>query len=585
MAGALDELLAQSTDTAKAVPSIAKPGGALDALLAQPLTPGTGNQESGPLPTRAGLTSLLPKKEELPELIGSMAGGFRAEPGMGTALAAGGAALGEGVRQAFFEDKPLTPKERFMKLAAAGARGAIGEGAGRAIGKAFTMFRGGVTPEIKAATAIAEREGIEAPVSNLVDNRFVQMSERALEYSPFGSGITKQKLAALDKFKDFAGRIGEKINANTAPEVTGAMAKEQTIAFKEAYDQAKDKLYDAVMPKVKDMPVDVTNTINTLQDVIKRRSGTAEPGGLDQVRKWLDDLMGKKIPSQVLDKSGKPYEQKLTSTVKTFEELRKLRTNIGLRGKFNDPAISGMNTEMSNIYAAISNDLDKTASLAGDDISQALKQADEFYAAGKNTLKSKVYKALVNAPQDTLYRVAFVPKSPMHYDMVKDIVGQDTMKDLSGQWYAQITKTKEGILSPKKLLSEFDKYDGTIQKIASDFPEVGQKFGELKQVATLLSKGRDVATGSQTTPSMLGLGVLYSNILYSINKLFTGNLKESGVAAATAAAQVAGSGLGVAGIKSKLGRELLTTGLPRAGKFVGRIAQVGSQLGLEKASE
>lgn len=535
----------------------------------KPLSGGTAGQESGPLvEPRSLVRALTPTKESLPELgLATLAGlkfaGSKTVPG---ALAVGGASMaGEGIRQAFMEEKPMTPKERVIELLKAGGRGVAGEMGGRAVGKAFTMFKGGITPEMQAAAAVAEKEGIQAPVSTLNQNKFIQMGERTLEYSPFGGAITKQKLRALDQFKDFAGRIGDNIGAKTPAEVTGALAKEQTLAFKESYDIAKDKLYDAVMPRVSKLPANATESVNTLKAILERRSGVAKPEGLKAVKEWLKEI----------EEGG----------IKTFADLRKFRTNVGQRGKFNDPALSGLSADMSDLYSAISRDLDKTAALAGDDIAKGLKQADDFYAVGKNTLKSKVYKALVAAPQDTIHKIAFVPKSPMQYDMVKEIVGPDMMKDLSGQWFKDITKTKDGILMPKKVLNELEKYSGTIEKLGADFPEIGQKFTELKQVASLLSTGRDVATGSQTTPSALGLGAMYTSLLYSIGKLFTGDLGGAAYGASAAGAQALVSGLGVAGIQSKLGRKALTTGFPTAGKLTGRAAQVGGQIGLQKTTE
>lgn len=533
------------------------------------LSQGTAVQSAGPtidpakVPSK--LKSLIPTKEQLPEFLGSMAGSFRKEPGWGTAIAALGAATGEGVRQAVFEKKPLTPKERISKLGWAATRGAFGEGMGRAVGKAFTF--GASAPEVAAANKLAVREGIEVPVSNLTDSKAVQMTERALEYSPFGGIITRQKQVALGKFKEFANRVGGKIGADTPPEVTGSLAKEQTLAFKDAYDKAKDELYSAVMPQLKNVPAETTEIVQTLKDIVERRSGVGEPSGLKIIKKWIKQIEGGEI--------------------KTFADLKKFRTNLGSIGKFTDPAVAGLNADISQAYAVTSGALDKTASTAGQEIANGLKQADEFYAMGKNTLKSKVYKALSSAPQDRMHKIAFVPKSPMQYDLVKEIVGPDTIKDISGQWYRDIIKksTSDGVLSPRKLLTELDRYDGTIQKLATDFPEIGTSFQELKQVASLMSKGRDVATGSQTAPALLGMGHILPSIAYSLGQLFTGNVKNAAVGAGILGAQLGVSAVGAKGITSRLGRDLITEGLPRTGRAATRTTQIGTQLGLQRMSE
>lgn len=577
--------------------------------------------------------------EQLPELIGSTAAGIATatlKTPIGAVATGGGAMLGEIANQlkqsVTGKNPPSSIAEAGKRNVAAFARGAGGELIGRGIGKLFTPFSGSVTPEISAGRAIAEREGIKAPVSNLVDNRAVQLTEKALEYSPFGGSITRQKLASMAKFREFADNVGGKIGADTSPEVAGALAKEQTMAFKEAYDQTKEKLYDLVMPKLKKQPVALDNTIDSLERIIARRSGTGEPAGLNIFKKWLSELKPKDVgvgssggriipakeaviqegipglarPSEVISESvpgkfiGGNGGALTTSpdipsmlmnpqkgSVQTFEQLRKLRTNVGARGKFNDPAMSGLSADVSDLYGSISKDLDKVAGSVGDDVASALKQADDFYMVGKNTLKSKVYKALTNAPQTTMHRIAFVAKSPENYDLVKEIVGKDTMKDMAGQWYNDVTKnvTSEGILSPRKLLTSLEKYDGTLQKLSQDFPEIGQKIGELRQVAKLLSTGKEVAGGSQTTPSMLGLGAMYATLANAVRLLLVGDTQGALTSAGAAGGQAILSGLGVKGIQSDFGRKLLTTGFPKAGKFAGRIAQVGGQIGLEKASE
>jgi len=565
--GALDDLLNQSS--AKPTPALAKPqqGGALDSLLA-----GTAEQEAGPIVSPTGLAhKLKPRPEDIPEMLAGTAAGLKfaaSKTPVGIAAVGGASALAnlgvQGYQKLTGSPKaPQTLKESAGRAGKAALFGVLGEGVGRAAGKLLTPFAGSVTPELNAARTIAEKEGIEAPVSNLVNNRAVQMTERALEYSPFGGAITKQKIKAIEQFKNMTGRIGENIGANTDPAITGSLLKEQTLAYKEAYDQAKDKLYDAVMPQVSKLPADLGDTLTTLKNIVERRSGVAEPAGLKQIKGWIEQI-----------------EQ---GQIKTFADLRKFRTNIGARGKFQDPALSGLDADMSNLYASVSKGLDKTAALAGEEIAAGLKQADEFYAIGKNTLKSKVYKALVNAPQDRMHAIAFNPKSPIQYDLVKEVVGKDSMKDIGGQWFNEIikenAKRNAGLPSPKVLLNDFEKYKGTIDRLAQDFPEIGAEFGKLKQVAQLLATGREVAMGSQTAPAAIGLGGVYASLVTAIGQLMTGNVKGSAATAGTAIGVSGLSGLGVAGLKSKTGRELLTRGFPKAGKAVSRVAQPITQYG------
>ncbi len=123
------------------------------SVLKSDLTSSTIRQEAGSVPTRAGLKSLIPTKEQIPELLATTATGL-ATSNLPIKTAAGAMGLaGQGgeiinqFRQAYTgENPPTTIGESLKRQGKAFARGASGELIGRGAGKLFTPFKGGVTP-------------------------------------------------------------------------------------------------------------------------------------------------------------------------------------------------------------------------------------------------------------------------------------------------------------------------------------------------------------------------------------------------------------------------------------------------------
>jgi hypothetical protein len=438
---------------------------------------------------------------------------------------------------------------------------------GQAVGKVLKPFSGSVNPTARAATEAATKEGINLPLSNRTDSKMLEAGERVLEYSPFGSFITKKRDVALQGLKKMTDRVGAMIGPSRPPEVTGNLAKEATIAYKEAYDTTKNQLYDAVMPTLKDTPVKMDNTIQALEDVIARRAGPGEPAGLNMVRKWLKEIRPKNNgnPSMLIEGDAGP--------IQAFNQLRKLRTNVGSRGKFNDPAASGLQSDISQIYAAASKDLDDAAGAASPEIKDGLAKADEFFQQGKITLKSKVYKALQAVNPENTHKVVIVPNSPSQVEIGREILG-DNFKDVARQWFDDGVKKAtdpNGVVSPAKLSGWLNKYGSTVDAIASGNPILEKQLDSLKKIASAFGRGKEVTGGSQTAYIVSSL----TQIIGTIQAAFS-----NPALAAKLAAGIGVQGLAVKGITSDVGTKYLTTGFPKAAQKVASVAAPPAKAGL-----
>lgn len=502
------------------------------------------------------LERITPTKEELPEFILSSLGDFTKRTPLGLALAGGGAIVGEGIRQAVFEEKPLSIKERLLSLGKAGLRGIGGKLIGEGIGKLFTPFRGGVTPKIEIGRIAAESAGITPPLSTITESKPVQAMEKFVEVSPFGGTITRQKGKALKIFEDYAKTVGQEIAPNVNPNVVGNSVKESVKKFKEVFEAAKNELYDLVLPILKDEAVDTTPIISKLNEIIKRRAGIAEPSGLNKIREFIKELSSEK-PNLATFTGGE--EGKISS----FQQLKNFRTNVGTMGKFDDPALSGLRSDFNELYGTITQVMDDTSSKVSPEIAAQFKKANEFFHQGKTTLKSGIYSALIKTNPENIHKVVIVPDGVFQYKISKEIIGEDTIKEVQRQWFDSViensSKIREGeiILNPLSLAGNLKKYSATIDEMFKDNPLLLKSFKDLENISQLMTRGKKITEGSQTafllkmlSPVMIGL-----------------------------------QAVGAIGLTSKVGREYLTRGYPKLGKLGERIVRPMTQLGLQKYQE
>lgn len=546
------------------------------------LTPSFEEQKAGaviaPEKIPGFVKSLLPTKEELPELAGSIGGeiaggaggAFFGQPLAGRVIGSGvGAGIGEGVRQLTMEEKDLSPRERFALLRNAALRGSASTVGGKIAEKVFSPFAKAFTGQIAKETASATAAGIRPPVGTMSTSPLVAGMERAAEYVPgAGSLVTKQKEKAVEDLGEFAARIGEDISETESSSI-GKLAKKAADNYAETTRVLKDKMYDEFMGKARKIPVETEQIVEKIGDIIKNREGTAEPAGLKQLRNWAQELSGK-----IVDGIQVP------PTVTTFEQLKRLRTNIGERiGKFKDYASTGLEKELEGLYATISDVMDKTVNSVSPELGSALKNVNKFNSERMKVLESKVFQAIQTVNPENIHKVIFTKEAPSLVDMGKKILGED-FNAVAKQWYEDILKksqTPDGSLSPVKLSKNLNQYEATLKEAFKDNPVLLGTFGQLKDIGNLLSRNRGVSSGSQTAylgSSVGALAAMAGALISGEPMLAAKELAALGVV-----------GAGVKGMTTDVGREYLTRGFPRVGKAVGRATQAVVEPQLQRLSE
>ena len=500
-------------------------------LKLTPLQSGSSPQVAGDVPRPSEFKRFLPTKEQVPELIGSMAGAAARKTLPGMALSAGGAAVGEGIRQAVFEKEPLTAIERAKKIGDAGLRGAFGELAGRGIGKAigaaFDPFAKNVTPEITAQAAAATRAGVVPPLSAMTDSPRVQAIERAAEYSPIGgAAVTAKKKMAVKQLESYAEKISDNISPDNPPELVGEMATAKVKLFEQAFRKAKNALYEPIMAKLKGFPVRANNTISMIKEVIEQQAGGKEGQAL--LQDWLKRLS----PIPESKKAGIP--SMLTPDIITpeklpgWEVLKAIRSEIGSRGDFNDPSVKGMKAQLERIYAAASKDIDDVARQYG--MADALDAADAMYSKGikklQNSLIRTINKKAENSPE-TLYRLLIRKDSPTLVKTGREILGNDGFNQVRKQWFddlinrSMVNAEGEVSLSPAKLATNLRKVGSSLDEIFSDSPRMRGMVNDLTDTANMLTRGQKVTSGTQTSfigkDTLITLRGLISAVLTNTN--------------------------------------------------------------------
>jgi hypothetical protein len=252
--------------------------------------------------------------------------------------------------------------------------------------------------------------------------------------------------------------------------------------------------------------VDLTNPISNLKDIIKRRSGEMEPGGLKELRNLLENLEGKTVESGIVDASGKPIMKKLPSTIDSYSDLRILRSNLGQKIKtaFNDPITTGIKGDLEQLYGSVSSALDDSIRSKAPDMADAVSKADEFYSQGIKTLQGKLFKELSKVSPDNIHKVLIKPREPALARMGKELLGEDVFDEVKRQWFddllqkSKVVKEGEEILSPQKLASNISKMGDTVQSIFEGNEKQLEAFKKLEQIAELMSRGKQITAGSQT---------------------------------------------------------------------------------------
>lgn len=515
-------------------------------------------------------------------LFGGMTGGTVTAPtGPGAfagavAGAGAGAAAMEGGRQMVGDlmgvnERFAADKSRSIdvgRVATEGAVGAVSEGAGQVIvkgaAKALSPFRKQFDEGLKF---LYESFGVTPTASMVSKSKAVPLIESLAQKSPFGGKMAGQVDDAVFNVERAAQNLIDEIGSTSDPTIAGKKILEGSAAFKTAYLEGRNKLYNVAAKAMSNttsdaIPFDETKAVlGALLD--KKKNAEKILGGVSLTEKLqtiLGNLMGKE-----LDNTGQPifrngpakFEYKVISDA--LDELGKfIESNSGLLAT-DDAAMLG------KLKATMQGEFESFIEMHAPEVFKALKLADANAALGQkylNGVAGKVINGLKEEPTK-LVSALIGPKSADRIPRLYEMVGEENVPAVQGAFARQLleqgSNPATGITGAR--------LEGVLKNYGDSTLEAAlgrERVDALRDIARMgegLQRARKVTEGSQT--AFLARIGLYSSLLFSNPVLL----------AQIALGDAALSKL----ISSPVGMKWLTAGfaLPEAAKST---IKVGSQI-------
>lgn len=484
------------------------------------LTQSTNLQEAGPT---IEPSSILPRVEDVPELamstgMGMLAAGKSTPAGaalVGLASAGGEAYKQLGQRAGFIPGvPPQTTGEAMSGIAQAGARGLISEpisrGVGALISKSFRPFRRSVTPEMMTTVKQAENEGIKLTPAMVSDSPYVIGSERLAETTPIiGSKVTRLRKEAISGFENLVNKSAQGLgDVKTSAELSN-MVDGRIGAVRKSFNEAKEKVYEEIMPKISSLKPKTDATLNKATEIVNKWEGTLSPSGLSKVKEILKDVTPYDEVSKI-DSGGLPTPfvnrtQKIN--IKDIGEMRRLRTKLGklIDSGFQDPALTGLDSDLKGLYGAITNDIDETIKAYDQKLYDPLKQADRMYADGINKFKRASTKQIMRIARDNpdgLPEAVFKPRRGEWINQSREILGDKTFNQIRSKWFDDIVERSQNVdtnkVDAKKLVNNLEKYRSVFGEIFPDNPRALKDLEKVIKIGKAVQKDVPITAGSQT---------------------------------------------------------------------------------------
>ncbi|AYD00911.1 hypothetical protein [Neorhizobium sp. NCHU2750] len=304
---------------------------------------------------------------------GAIAGGMT---GAGTGSALGKQAVSSGLNYIFGNDDTRSTGEVARDLGTEFAMGALGEGAGKALGAGAKAAKnawvrgaigGGVDDPIKAAERAADLRAIGAePTAGMVNGKEKSsLLEHALLPTRRGNQIQARIDDAFGAQKDEFGRIVGSLSEQPLDIASaGARLRDQAELAKEAAKAQSEKLYGAVDQHVTS-PAVATNTSDFLANLTKERAGFNK----------FDEMTKAAQTDKVIAQTSAILEDAQNGM--SFDQLKSARSFIG--NAANDETDKVLKNHLNGLYASLTKDMEATAANSGDEGLSAFKSANDFY--------------------------------------------------------------------------------------------------------------------------------------------------------------------------------------------------------------
>ncbi|MBN8968938.1 MAG: hypothetical protein J0G95_10810 [Rhizobiales bacterium] len=489
---------------------------------AQPQGPWAAYQEQKPAET--GQKSFLDKLGETTighiaksiysgvTLPGDVYAGRAHVPGSENAQAIPGAAL---------MGSPDSAGERVADLAQFGVIPSVASGTGRMLAQARGMgnkaVSGVVIPEGIAVGQAANRIGVDLPRAVTSDATAVQQIGKVASAIPVaGTPLRKASQQAIEQLGQKASEVQGALGAGEA-NAAGIAAREGIERYigKETADRA-----NALYSKVDEL-VDPTAT----RPLAYTQKAAQEIAG----RRDLAALGDSPAVSQIAEALSRPEGL-------TYEGVKQLRSSIGemLKG---GPLPAGLSqSELKNIYGALSKDLEGTVLTAGGRRAAAMfDRANKYYGLVSQRRENLARILKTNSDEAAFDRIASAAGSNSRGDITllsqaKKAMKPDEWNEVASAVLSRIGRDAEGNFSPDRFVTGWGKlsdagrgmlFSGEHRAALNDIAKVSSRFKQLNQYANPSGTGQTVAGiaglgGAWIDPATLLTSVVSGRVLSGI---------------------------------------------------------------------
>jgi len=450
------------------------------------------NRESW-LPSASDFASIAP---EIGETIGGGIGGLLGALGGGTAgsavpivgTAAGGVAGGvagagtgsvigkeltqRGLNYIFGNEDTRTGGEQARDAAITFGLGAVGDGAGRALGagakglgKAWRNYAvgGDVDDMAEAAIRAADLQsiGVNPTQGMIANNARTATMEHALIPTRAGREIDRRITDAHSAMGNEFDRITNGLGRPLSKAEAGEALQKQAQAAKDAGFARSSDLYDDVAAKITS-PAVVSNTDQFAQKLAAERAGYGQ----------FDSLTKGGTTDKVIETTTALLSDAKDGTM-SFDQLKQARTFIGQQAADTDDKV--LKAHLNDLYGSLTADMEATAKASGDDALQAFRKANNQFkrhvSPDTGFGKGSDAATLLNKNSDDVFnwatsgaknggdRIAAVRRQ-----VVKSEGGQEAWNNVASGLVERLGKNSADEFDPGKFMREWERISPEAKK-------------------------------------------------------------------------------------------------------------------------
>src|SRR5205085_2056328 len=319
---------------------------------------------------------------------------------------------------------------------------------------------------------------VKLPLSSTTNSKVVQALDSTAQSGPFGQKLEQTVNAARTKIASMVNSLSKStnpdalVNGTTDSLTVGNQIKTSFNNAEKVYQDTRSQLYEAATPLVKDAPAVLDNTRQTLDDIINQTKLSKDPTE-QKYTKFYQQLRNNLS----------------TAEPRTFENVKATRTSIGKKlGNYTDPITSGDTSNLKRLYAALSDDLDKTVAQHNPQAAEALQAASDYYKEGIGKFNSTLGKKIANSQKPELLVNQLVrPGEVTQIANLKNLVDPETLDQVKTVFLSDFLDQSKGVngeVNAARLSKNINRYSrDTLNAILG--PDTMSKLDSLHQQTLL----------------------------------------------------------------------------------------------------